>query len=282
MRRIQFVELHEQPWFPGLLRDQVTHALQHGINLFNVYAPAAPLIQSLLDLAPTPTVIDVCSGGGGPWLGLSQAMRTDGTALQISLTDKYPNLTALECMRTASGNRIVFRRDSIDAMEVPGDLAGVRTIFTSFHHFPPSEAAALLRDAAAARQPIGIFEVTRRSPSAIALMFPWALMAAFYTPMIRPFRWSRLLWTYLLPVIPLVLLFDGIVSCLRSYRPEELLEIARESGQSEYGWTTGELSGALGTRITYLLGSQRLDSEPGYRVASRKRRLGSASQNPTG
>jgi hypothetical protein len=138
---------------------------------------------------------------------------------------------------------------------VPDDLAGVRTIFTSFHHFSPGEAASLLRDAVAAGQPIGIFEVARRSPSAVALMFPWALLALLYTPMVRPFRWSRLLWTYLLPVIPLVLLFDGIVSCLRSYRPEELLEIARESGQSEYGWQAGELSGAPGVRITYMTGA---------------------------
>jgi hypothetical protein len=164
MRRIQFIELHEQPWFPGLLRDQITDALHYGINLFDVYAPATPLIRSLMDATPTPAVIDVCSGGGGPWLGLSQAMRTDGAALQICLTDKYPNLTAFECLRTASGNRIEFRRDSIDALTVPGDLAGVRTIFTSFHHFSPGEAASLLCDTAAARQPIGIFEITRRSP----------------------------------------------------------------------------------------------------------------------
>jgi len=197
----------------------------------------------------------VCSGGGGPWLGLSQAMRTDGAALQICLTDKYPNLMAFECIRTVSDNRIEFRRDSIDALMVPSDLAGVRTIFTSFHHFSPAEGAALLRDTVTARQPIGIFEVTRRSPSAIALMFPWALLAFFYTPMIRPFRWSRLLWTYLLPVIPFVLLFDGIVSCLRSYRPEELLEIARKSGQSEYDWQAGEISGTPGVRITYMTGA---------------------------
>jgi len=255
MRRIQFIELHEQPWFPGLLRDQVTDALQYGINLFNVYAPAAPLIRSLMDATPTPAVIDVCSGGGGPWLDLSRTMRTDGAALQLSLTDKYPNLAAFECLRAASDNRIEFRRDSIDALMVPSDLAGVRTIFTSFHHFSPAEGAALLRDTVTARQPIGIFEVTRRSPSAITLMFPWALMAFFYTPMIRPFRWSRLLWTYLLPVIPFVLLFDGIVSCLRSYRPEELLEIARKSGQSEYDWQAGEISGTPGVRITYMTGA---------------------------
>ena len=51
-----------------------------------------------------------------------------------------------------------------------------------------------------------------------------------FRPACPPFRWSRLLWTYLVPVIPLVLLFDGIVSCLRSYRPDELLKLVAIAG----------------------------------------------------
>jgi hypothetical protein len=254
MRRIQFIELHEQPWFPGLLRDDVTDELQYGMSLFNAYAPVAPLIQSLVDATATPSIVDVCSGGGGPWLELSRSIQTDGGALRISLTDKYPNLRALECLSGASRGRIKFRCDSVDAMKVPADLAGIRTIFSSFHHFPPHEAATVLGDAVAARRGVGIFEITTRAPWAVALMFPWALLAFLYTPMIRPFRWSRLFWTYLFPVIPIVLLFDGVVSCLRSYRPSELLEIAQALAGPEYNWEAGELSGAAGMPITYLIG----------------------------
>ncbi len=59
---------------------------------------------------------------------------------------------------------------------------------------------------------------------------------------IRPFRWSRLLWTYLAPIIPLVLLFDGVVSCLRTYQPQELREIIEKLSVSEYQWQIGEHS----------------------------------------
>ncbi len=44
MRRVQFIELHEQPWFPSSLRDEITEALQFGLNLLNAYAPIAPLL----------------------------------------------------------------------------------------------------------------------------------------------------------------------------------------------------------------------------------------------
>jgi hypothetical protein len=140
-------------------------------------------------------------------------------------------------------------------MKVPGELQGFRTMFTSFHQFPPEEARAILQNAVDAGQGIGIFEITRRTPSTIALMFPWAFMQFLFTPLIRPFRWSRLFWTYVVPIIPLVLLFDGVVSCLRTYRPQELREIISELSGIEYQWELGVHSSGSGRPpITYLIG----------------------------
>jgi hypothetical protein len=86
-------------------------------------------------------------------------------------------------------------------------------------------------------------------------MFLWALTPLVFTPFIRPFQWSRLLWTYLLPVIPFVLLFDGMVSCLRTYRPLELWQIIEKVVATEYLWELGEHPGARGKMpITFLIG----------------------------
>jgi len=48
MRRVQFIELHEQPWLPSSLRHGITDVLQFGLNVFRAYAPIAPLLQSAL------------------------------------------------------------------------------------------------------------------------------------------------------------------------------------------------------------------------------------------
>jgi SAM-dependent methyltransferase len=262
MRRIQFIELHDQPWFPSFLRDEVTDALQYGLTLFTLYEPIAPILQSLLEKTAATRIVDLCSGGGGPLLELSRAIPLDGK-LQILLTDKYPNRRAFDRIRTASMQRVEFRSEPVDAMHVPRDLTGVRTIFTSFHHFPPEQAAALLRDAMEARQPIGIFEITARALSAVAWIPAWALFAFLCAPLIRPFRWSRLLWTDVIPVVPVVLLFDGIVSCLRSYRPNELLDIAGKLKGNEYAWKAGEIAAKAGGKITYLIGSPQLAADRG-------------------
>jgi hypothetical protein len=255
MRRTQFIELHEQPWFPPSLRHEITEALEFGLNLLRAYAPIAPLLQGVLDLTRSRSIVDMCSGGGGPWLDLSRRLRPDANAFHILLTDKYPNLRAFQNVRAASENHIAFYPDSVDAMKVLGELQGFRTMFTSFHHFPPDEARAILQNAVDAGQSIGIFEITRRAPSTIALMFPWALMLFVFTPLIHPFRWSRLLWTYVFPIIPLVLLFDGVVSCLRTYRPQELCEIIKKLSGIEYQWEVGEYSRPSGyALITYLIG----------------------------
>jgi hypothetical protein len=256
MRRVHFIELHEQPWFPSSLRDEITVALQVGLNLLKAYAPIAPLLRSVIDFTRDRSIVDMCSGGGGPWLDLSRRLQGDAQiSFQIWLTDKYPNLTAFRNFRTASENHIGFYPNPVDAMKVPSELKGLRTMFSSFHHFRPEEARAVLQNAVDASQSIAIFEITRRAPSTIGLMFLWALTPLIFTPMIRPFRWSRLFWTYAVPMIPLVLLFDGVVSCLRTYRPRELHEIIAKLTATEYQWELGEHSGSLGgVPITYLIG----------------------------
>src|SRR6266851_241529 len=73
------------------------------------------------------------------------------------------------------------------------------------------------------------------------------------TPFIGPFRWSRLFWTYLVPVLPLVLLFDTIVSWLRLCSVSELRELT--AGLDGYQWDISTVRiKPLPNKITYLIG----------------------------
>lgn len=254
MRRIQLLELHEQSWFPASIRDAVTDMLQFGLNLSNAYGPTVPLLRQALHLSRSEVIVDLCSGGGGPWLELSQKLQGNGKAVKICLTDKYPNLKAFQKAQVISEN-VTFHPESVDAKDVPLELIGFRTIFTSFHHFSEAEALAILQSSVNAGQGIGIFEITRRTPAAVGLIFLWALAPFVFTLFIRPFRWSRLLWTYVIPVIPFVLLFDGVVSCLRTYRPQELNDLTDELIGARYRWEIGEHKNkATNVQITYLIG----------------------------
>jgi len=265
MRRIQFIEIHEQPWFPCSIRDQITDTLQFGFNFLKAYSPVVTRLQAALDSTQSESpdgraIVDLCSGGGGPWFHLARQLhsRTNGDqpGFQIWLTDKYPNSSSHQNANSACENRITFYPESVDAAKVPQELKGFRTMFTSFHHFSPEDARKVLQNAVDAGEGIGVFEITSRSPAAIVRVFAWVGFLFLGTPWVRPFRWTRLLWTYLVPIIPSVLIFDGIVSCLRTYRPNELREIVNRL--STYRWKIAEDAGSVWKpAITYLIGYPR-------------------------
>jgi hypothetical protein len=110
-----------------------------------------------------------------------------------------------------------------------------------------------LQNAVDNRQGIGIFEAARRHPVTIAqtvLMFFGGLVTA---PFIRPFRLSRLFWTYILPVIPFLLFYDGVISSLRAYSTKQLHEMIAALHADGYVWEVGEEPRGFVT-VTYLLG----------------------------
>ena len=77
------------------------------------------------------------------------------------------------------------------------------------------------------------------------------LLVLLVTPFVRPFSLARLLLTYLVPVLPLLILWDGIVSCLRTYRPDELLALT--AGLDGHRWRATELR-QRGSIVTVLVG----------------------------
>ena len=175
--------------------------------------------------------------------------------VSVWLTDKYPNVVAFGHTSNASQNKIGFCSDPVDATHIPAELKGFRTLFTSFHHFQPSEARALLQDAVDNQQGVGIFEIPGRSLLTILLVFLVPIAAFAVVPFIRPFRLSRLVWTYLILLSPIVLFLDGIVSCLRAYSLGELSDLTRAFSASGYTWEIGEERRRLTTvPVTYLIG----------------------------
>lgn len=71
-------------------------------------------------------------------------------------------------------------------------------------------------------------------------------------PLVRPFRWSRLFWTYIVPIVPFYVTWDALVSGLRLYAVEELQGIVATLPPNDYVWEIGQDPTAR--FITYLIG----------------------------
>jgi hypothetical protein len=256
MGRLHLFEIHDQPWCPASLRDALTDNLQFFLTLGNHYAPLVPRLRRALARTGANRVVDLCSGAGGPWRRLA-----DATDVDVLLTDRFPNPDAWKRIQTITAGRVRGHAHPVDATAVPPELRGFLTLFTALHHFRPDEARAILRDAVRRRQGIAVGEMTSRRLAAFLATLAIPLLVWLAAPFIRPFRWSRLVWTYLLPVAPFMIAFDGFVSCLRTYDPAELQALTRDlngaAGKDGYAWESGELPGRFGggaAPITYLIG----------------------------
>ncbi|WP_163381526.1 hypothetical protein [Cyclobacterium sp. SYSU L10401] len=260
MGRIHLFEFEDQGWFPGFLRDYGTDFLQFLSNKTGMYKPIVPLLVETLKKSQTETIIDLASGGGGGLLALNRELKERIPKLEIKLTDYYPNLAAFEYTRKLADN-IEYELKSVDARNVPSEFKGLRTQFLSFHHFKPNDAKLILQNAVDSRSGIAIFEAQERSfPSLLAMLFS-PITVLLTTPFIRPFKLGRLIFTYLLPIVPIFVLWDGIVSSLRTYSLKEMNKLIGELNESQkYDWKVGKIKSGP-SKLLYLIGTEKSNSD---------------------
>ena len=249
-------EFEDLDWFPDTIRESMTDYLRYLITALNFYKPIIPLIIKGLNQTNTNQIIDLCSGGGGAIEKIHKNLvLQSANEIEIILTDKFPNKSAFEFISSKIQGRISFSDTSVDAADVPQSLKGFRTIFSGFHHFNNQFAKSVLKNAADARCGIGIFDGGNKNIFAVlAVLIFHPILFFVFTPFFKPFRFSRLLFTYLIPIIPICTVWDGVVSITRLYKPSELLKIACEVDNVNYFWEAGKKRSNWGLNVTYLIG----------------------------
>jgi hypothetical protein len=259
MKRIHLFEFNDQPWFPNTFRRMQTDYLQFVTTLGAGHKNLVPLFQRALQHAHTNEILDLCSGGTGPWLHLQKHLVAAGLPVTVRLSDKYPHPEAVQKWTGASHQGIEYLAEPVDALKVPAHLKGMRTLFEGFHHFKPEQAKAILQEAVEQKTAIGIFEASLMPPLGLFLLLMAPITTFFsylvLTPFIKPRTFSRFLWTYLLPIVPLATCWDGVISLLRVYSVQELKELVESTHSKGYIWEIGQAS--TGTPVfmfTYLVG----------------------------
>jgi hypothetical protein len=258
MGRVHLFEFEDQRWYPNVLRDLTTDFLRYSANSSKdaLYRQVVPVISRGLRESGSTRIIDLASGAGGPYLRLAGPLAEQHPGLQIMLTDYFPNLAAFAHVKNSAGY-FDYAPYPVDARQVPATLKGFRTYFLSFHHFKPADAKRILQDALNNNSGIAIFEDQERSWRSARQEAAGPVSLLLHSWRIRPFKWSRLLFTYLLPVLPFTLLWDGLVSCLRTYSEKEMLQLIDQLEHKErFNWETGRLSQGSGM-ILYLLGTPK-------------------------
>jgi hypothetical protein len=166
--RLHLFEFNDQPWLPSGIRNALTAYLWVAYRSTPFGGMFAKRVAQILNLTSSNKIVDLCSGSGGPIAIVDAELKKSGVKPRITMTDLFPN--------QAAGGAIEYWPEPVDARAVPPQLKGMRTMFASFHHFHPDDAAQILRSAFENRCAIGVFEVTARTPAGIilALLIPFA------------------------------------------------------------------------------------------------------------
>jgi hypothetical protein len=250
MRRLHLFEFEDQPWFPARLRAAMTSYLAATYRITPFPKLWAEQIAGVLEESKLDEIVDLGSGSAGPLPMVAVELEKLGHRVRVTLTDLYPNPVPLRL-----DGSIAYWPTPVDATCVPAALPGLRTMFAAFHHFEPKLARSILRDAFEQRRAICIFEGTSRTLAAIASTLLIPLLVLALTPMIRPLSLFQILLTYLPPILPLFIFWDGLVSQLRTYTVEELRELTAGLNSPHYRWTVGSLRVAgLPAAVPYLNG----------------------------
>jgi len=252
VKRIQLFEIHDAAWLPSSLRDCITDYLQFSVEYFGIYKVTFPRVRQALKKTEHSELIDLCSGGGGPLLSLQKSLESE--CIGVTLTDKFPNLDAFENLKRLSKGVIGYESGSVDCINSLESRSRFYSMYTAFHHLSPKEGKRLLENICSTSSSIAVFEAPNRSIRSFLLLFPLIAFMFAAIPWIKPFRWSRIFWTYLIPLAPLIAFFDGVISNLRSYSPEELAALIPTESESNYHWSIGYDRGSWGTVVTYCIG----------------------------
>ena len=254
MRRIHAFEFGDLRWYPKNLRSYATDYLQYASNTLDIYKCVLPIVKKGVESTENTTIVDIASGGGGGLIKIAGNLKKSIPFLKIILTDYYPNIDAFKQTKLQQSDVFEYIEEPVNAMHFPKYLRGFRTHFNFLHHFKPKNAKAILQNAIDSNQPIGVFEAQQRSTKNMLQMLLSPIAVLIMTPFIKPFKPDRIIFTYLIPVLPLVILWDGLISVLRTYTVTELKQMIFElTNNTRFEWDVDIAKGKQ-NEILYLVG----------------------------
>lgn len=264
MKRIQLFEFEDFMWFPGWLRNDLTNLIVVFNNLFGVNEVLSTLLFRIMKTTGNKNIIDIGSGSGGAMPGVLHTLHNEYNFkdASLTLTDLYPNREAVSLFNHQENSKIKYLEESVDATDLIKTPVGLKTMVNCFHHMKPIEAKQILNSAKENNQVILIYELSDNKISLLAwwILLPLSLiiliiMVWFMTPFVKPLSWRQVIFTYIIPIIPIFYAWDGQASMPRTYSLTDYDELLEGLQADNYLWEKGyAINKRNKKKGTYLLG----------------------------
>jgi hypothetical protein len=223
MRRKQIPQITNAKWFPKFLTRCVHEFMTWFVNKVNAAKPFLPVIEEGL-LHENRIVVINKKGGAG--------FETVDHLIQSK-----------------------FDRTSVDSTNFSASEKGLYLSVNTFHQFNIQEAKAILTEVSHKRYPIVVVEGNNDSLWQVFGMTVIVPLTVLLTaPFVKPFRFERLIFTYIIPVLPIVTFLDGFLALFKLYPPSDLNELTSSIKAENYYWRSGKMDNGRGGKIIYLIG----------------------------
>ena len=262
MKRIELFEFEDFNWLPKLIRSGVTNLIKVFHRLLGTSAVLSKLLLEVREKYAFNQIVDLGSGSGGPMPEvIEQLNQIEGqNPVNLLLTDLYPNPQVVDAINSQDLPNVQYHSASVNAKDMEAVPDGLKTMVASFHHMPPEVAKQILQSAEKNRQGILIYELAQNNVPVVLwwLLLPISLpilmlMTWIMTPFVRPLSFSQILFTYLIPIIPIVYAWDGQASLMRTYTFGDIKSLLGEGGTNNYTWEIEDAKKDNGKKSGYYI-----------------------------
>ena len=207
-------ELEDYNWFPQILRKFQLEFIGHFAVAIAIYKPLKKIVLTIPNINKW---VDLCTGASLPAIALHKSSTFN---LPLVFTDKFP---------------IYKHVNYEDVLETNFETNTLYTMFNSWHHFTIKEQTLIVNKLTRTNTPFILAEILQPNIlSLIKVIVAATLGQLVFTPFIKPFSFNRLVFTYIIPINIITVLFDGIVSVFKSVHIKNVQKFARENSTPNY------------------------------------------------
>jgi len=270
MKRIQLFEFEDYDWFPSWLRVCMTNLIVVLHKLLGVSDVLANLVAQALIKSKATQIVDLGSGSGGAMPEVMKILHGFDRYKNVNLimTDLYPNAEVVTKFKSQNNPNIKYHESSVDATDIANAPLGLKTMVNCFHHMNPKNARKILESAQKNKQPLLIYEMAQNNipqlvwwvllPISLAILM---ISVLFMTPFVKPLTWKQLVFTYIIPIIPICYAWDGQASMPRMYTLKDMDVLLEGLETDEYTWEKAIMYRKKGKKLgTYVLGLPKVDT----------------------
>lgn len=261
MKRVQLFEFEDFDWFPSKIRTGMTHVLVVFLRLMGTAKVLAILLQKAKSKLSFKQIVDLGSGSGGVMPEAVKVMNeSEDEQTKLILSDLHPNQEFIKHFNGLSDEGMRYYTESLDATDLNNSPGGIKTMINSFHHMPEDNARAILKSAVENNESILIYEISQNKiPLLIWALFlplsiPLLILSVFLmTPFVKPLSWHQILFTYIIPIIPICYAWDGQASLPRIYSFGDIKNMINDLSDDSYQWTIEAAEKANGKKSGYFV-----------------------------